>query len=220
MNIYTPYTYLIGWSDLNKYYYGMRYAKQKCCLYETGCHPNDLWITYFTSSKEVSIYRKKYGEPDIVQIRRTFSNAKSAKIWEHNVLLKLKAATSDKWLNKTYAMVEFNLHEYNTGKKRSNEQKIRMSVAQKGRTISKNHAKKISNATKGRKPWNTGKTLTGIKYKTTAKKWIICNLETKHEFSVFSLREWCIAQHLNYQAFHRNIKQNRPYKNYTAREVC
>lgn len=219
MNIYTPYTYLIGWSDLNKYYYGMRYATQKCCLYETGCHPDDLWKTYFTSSKEVSIYREKYGEPDIIQIRKTFSDAQSAKMWEHKVLLRLNAATSDKWLNKTYAMVEFNLHEYNTGKKRSKEQKTRMSLAQKGRTISKDHAKKISNATKGRKPWNTGKTLTDIKYKTTAKKWIICNLETKQEFSVFSLRQWCKTQNLNYQAFHRNIIQNRPYKNYTAREV-
>jgi len=84
-------------------------------------------------------------------------------------LLRLKAATSDKWLNKTYAMVEFDLHEYNTGKKRSLEQKARMSLAQKGRTISKDHANKISNATKRRKPWNTGKTLSDIKYKTTAK---------------------------------------------------
>jgi hypothetical protein len=36
MNIYnTPYTYLIGWSNQNKYYYGVRYAKD--------CHPNDFW---------------------------------------------------------------------------------------------------------------------------------------------------------------------------------
>jgi hypothetical protein len=197
----------------------MRYATQKCCLYETGCHPDDLWKTYFTSSKEVPVYREKYGEPDIIQIRKTFFDARSAKMWEHKVLLRLNAATSDKWLNKTYAMAEFNLHEYNTGKKRSKEQKTRMSLAQKGRTISKDHAKKISNANKGRKPWNTGKILTDIKYKTTAKKWIIYNLETKQEFSVFSLRQWCKTQNLNYQVFHRNTKQNRPYKNYTAREV-
>ena len=106
-----------------------------------------------------------------------------------------------------------------TGKTRTDEQKTRMSLAQKGRTISKSHAKKISNATKGRKPWNTGKTLTDIKYKTTAKKWIICNLETKQEFAVFSLRQWCKTQNFNYQVFHRNIKQGKPYKNYTAREV-
>jgi len=135
-------------------------------------------------------------------------------------LLRLKAATSDKWLNKTYALVKFNLHEYNTGSKRTKEQKLRMSLAQKGRTITKTHAKKISDAKKGHTPWNTGKTLTDVKYKTTAKTWTICNIETNQKFSVFSLREWCKEQGLNYQAFHRNIKQNRPHKNYTAYEVC
>jgi hypothetical protein len=51
MNIYhtcedrTPYTYLIGWSHLNKWYYGRRTAK--------GCHPSELWVKYFTSSKSV-----------------------------------------------------------------------------------------------------------------------------------------------------------------------
>ena len=40
-----PYTYIIGWSSLNKWYYGVRYAK--------NCKPEDLWKTYFTSSKHV-----------------------------------------------------------------------------------------------------------------------------------------------------------------------
>lgn len=108
----------------------------------------------------------------------------------------------------------------NTGKKRTNEQKERMSMAQKGKHISEEHAAKISKANKGRKPWNAGQTLTDNKYKTTAKKWIICNLETKQEFSVFSLRQWCKKQGLNYQVFHRYIKENKPYKRYTAYEVC
>ena len=33
----TPYTYLIGWKDQEKYYYGVRFAK--------GCEPKDLWVT-------------------------------------------------------------------------------------------------------------------------------------------------------------------------------
>lgn len=97
----------------------------------------------------------------------------------------------------------------NTGKKRTNEQKERMIMAQKGKHISEEHAKKISNATKGRKPWNANKKLTDIKYKTTAKKWIIYNLRTNQKFSVFSLREWCNIQNLNYQSFHRNIKKKQ-----------
>jgi len=38
-----PYTYLIGWSNLNTWYYGRRTSK--------NCHPSDLWQKYFTSSK-------------------------------------------------------------------------------------------------------------------------------------------------------------------------
>ena len=36
------YTYLIGWPDHNKWYYGVRYAK--------GSDPADLWNPYTTSS--------------------------------------------------------------------------------------------------------------------------------------------------------------------------
>ena len=47
------YTYLIGWTKYNIQYYGVRYAK--------GCHPDDLWKTYFTSSKYVKEFREKNG---------------------------------------------------------------------------------------------------------------------------------------------------------------
>jgi len=78
----TPYTYLIGWSSENKWYYGVRYAK--------GCHPNDLWITYFTSSKIVKKYTEKHGSPNIIQIRKIFKDCNSAFIWEQTVLKKNK----------------------------------------------------------------------------------------------------------------------------------
>ena len=89
-----PYTYLIGRSKLNKWYYGLRYAK--------NCHPDDLWITYFTSSKIIKQFRKEYGEPDIIEIRKIFSNVENAAIWEHTVLKRLKVNINDKWLNVTY----------------------------------------------------------------------------------------------------------------------
>jgi len=60
------YTYCIGWTVNNVSYYGVRYAK--------NCHPSDLWVTYFTSSKFVKIHRENYGEPDIIKIRKTFGN--------------------------------------------------------------------------------------------------------------------------------------------------
>jgi hypothetical protein len=93
MDIYTPYTYLIGWSKLNKWYYGVRYAQ--------GCHPKDLWKTYFTSSKYVKGQRETYGEPDIVEVRKTFTTEKLARDWESIVLKRLNVVNEEHWLNKT-----------------------------------------------------------------------------------------------------------------------
>ncbi len=94
MTIYKPYTYLIGWSNLNKYYYGVRYAK--------GCNPDDLWKKYFTSSSYVSQLREDMGEPDIIKIRKTFDSAEKACLWEQKVLKKLKVWENQKWINKGY----------------------------------------------------------------------------------------------------------------------
>jgi hypothetical protein len=87
-----PYTYLIGWSQTNTFYYGVRYAAH--------CSPDDLWVTYFTSSKHVRKYRVLNGEPDIVQIRKTFKNAADARVWEEKVLKRINAASRLDFLNK------------------------------------------------------------------------------------------------------------------------
>jgi len=95
MTIYNhiPYTYLIGWSHREKYYYGVRYA--------IGCNPNELWKTYFTSSKVVNKYRKLYGEPDIIQIRKLFTSKDKAILWENRVLEKLNVKSRLDFLNQT-----------------------------------------------------------------------------------------------------------------------
>jgi len=99
MNIYhtandrTPFTYLIGWSKHNKYYYGRRTAK--------NCHPSELWISYFTSSKQVKNFRSAYGEPDIVEVRKVFSCVKKCGKWEDKVLARLDVKHNQKWLNLT-----------------------------------------------------------------------------------------------------------------------
>lgn len=90
-----PYSYLIGWTNHNKYYYGIRYAK--------NCHPDDLWKKYFTSSKKVKEFRKKFGEPDIIQIRRTFSNKEDCIAWEIKLLRRINVLEDDKWLNANIA---------------------------------------------------------------------------------------------------------------------
>tara|TARA_B100000508_G_C11450112_1_gene273534 strand:+ start:117 stop:881 length:765 start_codon:yes stop_codon:yes gene_type:complete len=88
-----PYCYLIGWSKYNKWYYGCQYGK--------NANPKNLWKTYFTSSNTVKEFRKKFGEPDIVQIRKTFSSSLSTTLWEHKVLRRLQAPHNPKWINKT-----------------------------------------------------------------------------------------------------------------------
>ncbi len=93
MDIYIPFTYLIGWSQYNTFYYGRRTAK--------NCQPENLWSSYFTSSKYVKEFREEFGEPDIIQIRKTFpNNPKACAIWESTVLKRIDAQHNQKFLNK------------------------------------------------------------------------------------------------------------------------
>jgi hypothetical protein len=179
MSIYTPYTYLIGWSHLNKWYYGVRYATKTHCLYESGCHPEDLWTTYFSSSKIVKKYRKIYGEPDVIQVRKTFMDAESAIQHEQKVLTRLKIH-EEKWLNqanqKAIFLDELTREEISKklsgrpsnmkGKKHTKEAKEKMSKAKigksntslRGKNLSEDHKKKLKIAKIGYIPWNKGKT--------------------------------------------------------------
>lgn len=91
--IYKPYTYLIGWSTHKIWYYGVRFAK--------GCNPCDLWNPYKTSSKYVKRFIERYGEPDVIQVRKTFETAEKAQRWEENVLRKMRVVSRNDFLNKT-----------------------------------------------------------------------------------------------------------------------
>ena len=93
MKISKPYTYLIGWSKIKKYYYGVRY--------KIGCQPDDLWKKYFTSSYFVKCMRETFGEPDIIQIRKVFDDIDKARTWEMKVLRRMKVLQKEEWLNKT-----------------------------------------------------------------------------------------------------------------------
>jgi hypothetical protein len=88
-----PYTYLIGWTEHQKFYYGVRYAKKS--------NPKDLMKSYFTSSQSVKQFIKENGLPDLIQIRKTFFNAKAARIWEEKVLRRMNVIKNTKFLNKT-----------------------------------------------------------------------------------------------------------------------
>lgn len=92
MNIYKPFTYLIGWSNYNVWYYGVRYAK--------NCSTNDLWTIYFTSSKHVRAFRHLHGEPDVIQIRKVFESKHLAIEHEQKLIRRAKLHLNDNFLNK------------------------------------------------------------------------------------------------------------------------
>jgi len=145
MTIYVPYTYLIGWRNHNKWYYGAQFNKT--------ANPSDLWVTYFTSSKVVAAFRHQYGEPDVIEIRKTFTSKEKCLFWENAVLRKLNAAKSNLWLNKSNGAKDF----YRIpGFKQSQETKDKIAkasignAANKGKIFSDEHKRKISLALKGR----------------------------------------------------------------------
>lgn len=127
----SPYTYLIGWSGLDRWYYGVRHSEK--------ADPTELWKTYFTSSNVVKQFCEENGEPDVVIVRKVFADADKARTWEHRVLQRLNVRGSDRWLNQCDNLFPFN-----------STNKAYMKTPE--------YRKKISEANKGRVPWNKGRT--------------------------------------------------------------
>lgn len=141
------YTYLIGWSKLNKYYYGVRFSKKS--------NPKELWVSYFTSSKYVNEFVKKHGDPDVIRIRRIFKDREKAIVWEARVLTKMNVLNSERWLNKTNNKAIDPIcakHGW------SIEARKKASLSHAGKKRSKSHKKAISDSLKGRRcDWLVGK---------------------------------------------------------------
>lgn len=87
------YTYLIGWSEHGKFYYGCQFGKKAT--------PENLWRTYFTSSRHVKAFRAEHGEPDIIKVRKIFGEDGAAcRAWEERVLTRLMNRRDGLWLNR------------------------------------------------------------------------------------------------------------------------
>ena len=94
MKDYRPYTYYIKWSKIGIWYYGVEYSNTNKIA-----NPKNLWNTYFTSSSNVSEFRKRYGEPDIIKVTRTFTDSESAILWENKFLKRVNAKDNPNSLN-------------------------------------------------------------------------------------------------------------------------
>ena len=79
------------------WYYGRRTA--------IGCHPDEFWISYFTSSSEVDKFRTLHGDPDIRKIRQIFNDTdyqtrvNKCIMWEVSVIDRIGAVKRTNWLN-------------------------------------------------------------------------------------------------------------------------
>ena len=88
-----PYTYIVKNLSTGKIYYGCQYSK--------NCHPDNLWKTYFTSSKYVRELIEQHGKNDFIyEVRKTFKTKNSALNWERKVLRRLNASFSETFLNR------------------------------------------------------------------------------------------------------------------------
>ena len=99
---YLPYSYLIGWKNHNLWYYGIEYGRSTKIA-----NPSNLWTTYFTSSREVAKLRCSLGEPDVIQVRKTFSTKDDALRWEEKVLRRLAVLKKQHWINRSYGGTKF-----------------------------------------------------------------------------------------------------------------
>ncbi len=101
MNIYptsftagdrTPFTYYLEHKLTKRKYYGRRTRK--------GCKPEDLWVTYFSSSRLINQIIKEEGA-DIfaVKVARIFQSADDCILHEQKFLKKVNAAKNPAWFN-------------------------------------------------------------------------------------------------------------------------
>lgn len=139
---YKPYTYAIGWSKQNIWYYGVRFSKKS--------YVGDIWINYFTSSSIVNEFVNDYGDPDIIKVMKVFETVDEAIAHEHKFLKRVKVNTNPRFLNAHCAPVFGGFEDKNPMKNDKTKQKMRRTrILQNFIVFLKNkkfipHPKKIS----------------------------------------------------------------------------
>ena len=132
---YLAYTYLIGWTDQDRWYYGVRWENVK----SQRTPENDFWTYYKTSSKPVKHMIAFVGEPDYISIDKTFESIEEAIEYETKVLTEMDVLNNDEWLNQNIsgAIIQ------------TEETKRKIGLIHKGKKLSKKVKNKMSESTKG-----------------------------------------------------------------------
>jgi hypothetical protein len=149
-----PYTYYLFHKPTKTHYYGVRTAKQ--------CNPNELWKTYFSTSKIVKSLREQYGDDSFIyEVRKTFDRPEEALKWETNFLTRINAAERKDWLNRHNGGNKFTTTSKSSWNKGiSHSELVRKKIAEKrklyvgenhpmyGKNHSEESKRKMSNNTK------------------------------------------------------------------------
>lgn len=225
---YIPYCYLIGWSKLDTWYYGVEYANNS----QRIANPSNLWTTYFTSSKHVRTFIEEHGEPDVVQVRKLFSTREKAQLWECTVLRRLKVREKTNWLNVNpggfgFAVPVGELHPC-FGKKRSEESKNKQRETRKQRQDQglysyNNHTpeqleivKQIGQRNKGKCRTEEWKLQRSKEYKDrefSSKEYVLQNINGT-SITVFNLKKWCHENDMVYTSLMNTKYKTHYHKNW------
>lgn len=139
------YVYKITNKITNEFYIGYRYKNQVLNIDPE----NDLWINYFTSSTKIKSEIQKHGT-DSFYTEILFTDIDSLLCWKQEQIL-----IKDNWdnpllLNGKYHDPESNVEIFRRTMLLSDESRLKMSVAGKGRPKSAEHRKKIAIANTGK----------------------------------------------------------------------
>ena len=150
-----PYTYKLIFKPSNQYYYGVRWGK--------GCHPNDLWVKYFSSSKHIHKLIKEYGLGSFdYKIMKTFTNREEATEHERSLLERVNASKNGNFINKVNNMPDYTrkglktIHHEKLDIETYHDPKLPLPDGWKY-GFSKGHIKTMSVIRKGKPSHNKGK---------------------------------------------------------------
>ncbi len=140
------YVYKVTNTNTGQYYFGYRYANQKSNTLPT----NDLWVIYFTSSKQLHKDLETYGKSAFIT-EILFEHSNSLECWKQEQRYIAEHVSDPLLLNNRWHDPESGVERYRRSGITSEKAREKMSKAGSGRAKTDDHKKKISTAHKGRK---------------------------------------------------------------------